>query len=307
MQWNFGVEHEFGSHDTVSLNYVGSGSRHLNLGSYGNTALTPGAGTVSSRAPYSYISPSHYAWSWGKSSYQALQFMYNHRFSSGLSLVTSYTYSKSMDTGCSGFLGIEGCSVQDPYHFNNDRGPSAFDLTHVLVMSWVYELPFGAGRRFKTGNRVADYVIGPWQFNGITTIRPGPYYNVTAPGDIANTGNSGYERANLIGDPKLSNRGPAPAYWFNKTAFAAPAAYTFGNFGRDRLRADYTRNFDLSVFRQFPLTESKRLEFRAEMFNAFNTPIFAAPTAAFGNANFGLVTSIANTPRQIQLALKIFF
>jgi hypothetical protein len=134
------------------------------------------------------------------------------------------------------------------------------------------------------------------------------YYNVTAPGDIANTGYGGtYERANLIGDPKLSNRGPAPAYWFNKLAFAAPAAYTFGNFGRDRLRSGYTRNFDLSVFRQFRLTESKKLEFRAEMFNAFNTPTFAAPTAAFGNANFGLVTSTANTARQIQLALKILF
>jgi hypothetical protein len=176
MSYNFGVEHEFGSHNTVSLNYVGSGSRHLNLGAYGNTALTPGPGTPSSRAPYPYISPTHYAWSWGRSSYQALQFMYNHRFSSGLSLVTSYTYSKTIDTGCSGYLGIEGCSVQNPYHFNNDRGPSAFDLTHVLAMSWVYELPFGAGRRFKTGNRTLDYIVGPWQFNGITMIRPGPYY-----------------------------------------------------------------------------------------------------------------------------------
>jgi hypothetical protein len=308
MQWNFGVEQEFGSHTTVTLNYVGSGSRHLNLGSYGNTALTPGPGAVSARTPYPYINPTLYAWSWGKSSYQALQFMYNRRFSSGLSLVTSYTYSKSIDTGCSGYLGIEGCSVQDPYHFNNDRGPSAFDLTHVLTMSWLYELPFGACRRFKTGNRVVDYVVGPWQFNGITMIRPGPYYNVTAPGDISNTGHGGtYERANLVGVPKISNPVPSPGYWFNTTAFAAPASYTFGNFGRDVLRADYTRNFDLSVFRQFRLTESKRLEFRTEMFNAFNTPTFGAPTATFGNANFGKVTGMANTPRQIQFALKLLF
>ena len=301
MQWNFGVEHEFGSHTTVTLNYVGSGSRHLNLGTYGNTAVTPGAGAVSSRAPYSYISPTHYGWSWGKSSYEALQFMYNHRFSNGLSFITSYTYSKTIDTGCSGFLGIEGCSVENPYNFNNDRAPSAFDLTHVLVMSWIYALPFGSGGRFKTGNRVADYVIGPWQFNGITTIRPGPYYNVTASGDIANTGNSGYERANLVGVPKISGAVPSPGYWFNTAAFAAPASYTFGNFGRDVLRADYTRNFDLSIFRQFRLTESKRLEFRTEAFNTFNTPVFSAPTATFGNANFGKVTSIAILPARYSL------
>ena len=110
-----------------------------------------------------------------------------------------------------------------------------------------------------------------------------------------------------VGNPKLSNPGPAPAYWFNTATFAAPSQYTFGNFGRDVLRADYTRNFDLSVFRQFPLRESKKLEFRAEMFNAFNTPTFSAPNGTFGNANFGRVTSTANTARQIQLALKIVF
>ena len=102
-----------------------------------------------------------------------------------------------------------------------------------------------------------------------------------------------------MGRPKISGAVLSPGYWFNTAAFAAPASYTFGNFGRDVLRADYTRNFDLSVFRQFRLTESKKLEFRSEWFNSFNTPIFSAPTATFGNANFGKVTGIASTPRQI--------
>ena len=143
--------------------------------------------------------------------------------------------------------------------------------------------------------------------HGITTLRSGLPNNITVPGDIANTGNSSYERANLVGDPTVSSPGPAPGYWFNPAAFAAPAQYTFGNLGRDRLRSDYYRNFDLSVFRQFRLTESKRIEFRAEAFNAFNTPTFSAPTGSFTNINFGKVTSTANTPRQLQLAAKLIF
>jgi hypothetical protein len=306
LQYNFGIQQQFGT-GLLTVNYVGSGGRRLDLGGFYNVATTPGPGTPSSRYPYPYITPTRYEWSWGRSSYQALQVLYNRRFSSGVTLIAAYTYSKSIDVGCSGWFGTEGCSVEDPYHFNNDRGPSAIDLTHVLTVSWVYELPFGPGKRFSTGNRAADYLIGNWQLNGITTLRSGLPYNITVPGDIANTGNSSYERANLVGDPTLSNPGPAPGYWFNPAAFGSPAQYTFGNLGRDRLRSDYYRNFDLSVFRQFRLTESKRIEFRAEAFNAFNTPTFSAPTGSFTNTNFGKVTSTANTPRQLQLAAKLIF
>lgn len=306
LQYNFGIQQQIGE-GLATLNYVGSGGRRLDLGGFYNVALTPGPGNARDRSPYPYIAPTRYQWSWGRSSYQALQFLYDKRFSRGLTFLTSYTYSKSIDIGCSGWFGSEGCSVQNPYAFNNDRAPSAFDLTHVLATNWVYELPFGPGKRFQTGNRVGDYVLGNWQVNGIVTIRSGAPYNISVPGDIANTGNSNYMRPNLAGDPNLSNPGPAPGYWINTAAFASPASYTFGNFGRNRLRSDYYRNFDLSVFRQFRITESKRVEFRAEAFNAFNTPTFSAPTGNITSANFGKVTGTANSPRQLQLALKILF
>jgi hypothetical protein len=306
LQYNFGIQQQIGS-GLVTLNYVGSGGRRLDLGGFYNVARTPGPGNARDRSPYPYIAPTRYEWSWGRSSYQALQFLYDRRLSRGLTFVTSYTYSKSIDIGCSGWFGAEGCSVQNPYAFNSDRGASAFDLTHVLATNWVYELPFGPGKRFQTGRRAADYVLGNWQLNGIVTIRSGAPYNITVPGDIANTGNSSYMRANLVGNPNLSSPGPSPGYWINTAAFAAPAAYTFGNFGRDRLRADYFRNFDLSVFRQFRITESKRIEFRAEAFNTFNTPTFSAPAGSITSATFGKVTGIANSPRQLQLGLKILF
>ena len=112
-------------------------------------------------------------------------------------------------------------------------------------------------------------------------------------------------RPNLVGDPVLAN--PSPSQWINKSAFAAPAQYTFGSLDRDRLRSDWLRNFDLSIFRQFRLHESKMLEFRAESFNTFNTPSFAAPTANLNNPSFGQVLSTSNAPRQLQFSLKILF
>jgi hypothetical protein len=186
------------------------------------------------------------------------------------------------------------------------------DLTHVLTTSWVYELPIGKGKPLSTGNRAADYIIGNWQVNGIATFRSGQPYEVGISGDIANTGNANccngyYERLNLVGNPALSN--PTPDLWFNRAAFAAPAQYTFGNLGRNALRSDGVVNFDLSVFRRFPLHESVNLEFRAEAFNAFNHPDFGIPTRNLSSPNFGRVLNLAagTAPRQLQLGLKLLF
>lgn len=305
MQWNLGIQHQLNSSTVVTLNYVGSGTRRLPVRAFYNTAPTPGPGNPQDRAPYPYIRPASYDWSWGKSDYDALQFLFDKKYSNGLATMVSYTYSKSIDIGCSGFVG-EGCNVQDPYHLNTSRSVSGFDLTHVLAVNFVYELPVGAGRRFKTGVRAADYVIGNWQLNGISIIRSGPPYTVNVNGDIANIGQGGvYMRPNLIGDPTLPN--PSPSAWVNKAAFAPPAQYTFGNLDRNRLRSDWTRNVDLSVFRHFRLKETKSVEFRAEAFNAFNTPVFAAPTANLNSPTFGQVFATANNPRQLQFSLKLLF
>jgi hypothetical protein len=116
-----------------------------------------------------------------------------------------------MDVGCSGFFGIESCSVQDPYNIRGDRSVSGFDLTHVLSASATAPLPFGKGRRFANSGGWFDYIIGNWQLNGILTLTSGLPYNVFISSDIPNVGNfapwSGNVRANQIGDPNLSNPG----------------------------------------------------------------------------------------------------
>jgi len=305
LQWNFGIQHQINISTVITANYVGSGSRRLGTRAYYNTAPTPGPGTPQSRAPYPYIVPTQYTWSWGRSNYNALQLLLDKKYVNGMAMMVSYTYSKSIDIGCSGFAG-EACSIQNPYDLNASRGVSGFDLTHILAVNWVYELPFGKGKHFQIPNRAASLILGNWQLNGIARVNSGPPYTITVNGDIANIGQGGaYMYPNLVGDPNLSN--PTPTQWINKAAFVAPPLYTFGNLGRNRLRADWTRNFDLSVFRRFRWTESRWLEFRTEAFNAFNTPVFSAPNSNFSSPNFGQVTSTSSKTRQLQFSLKLMF
>jgi outer membrane receptor protein involved in Fe transport len=302
MQWNFGVEQAIGADAVFSLNYVGSGSRRLDIGGQFNVALTPGPGNAAARRPFPYITPTTFDRTWGRGSYNGLQAQFRRRFRHGFTVLANYTWSKSIDIGCDGFFNAEGCSVQDPYHFNNERSVSGTDLTHIFNASWTWQLPL------RMANKAANAVVHGWQLNGISSFFTGPPYSVNLNGDIANTGNAtGYMRPNIMGDPNLSN--PTPARWINTAAFATPAPFTFGNAGRNILRSQGAKNFDLSIFRSFPLPlrEGMRLEFRGEAFNAFNTPRYAAPVANLSNSNFGQVLSTANSERQFQFGAKVIF
>ncbi len=141
--------------------------------------------------------------------------------------------------------------------------------------------------------------------NGILSLSSGRPYDVQAPIEIANTNNiSGALRPNVVGDPHAGTTKLNP---INVAAFALPAAFTFGDMGRNSLRSDWNKNLDLSLFRDFPISESKRLQFRLEAFNITNTPVFAIPDNNITDPNFGQVSSTANTERQLQLALKFYF
>ena len=130
----------------VTANWVGSHSSRLNIGGYYNTALTPGPGPISPRTPFPHAQQSFFDRSWGRSNYNSFQFLLERKFSKDLAYQISYTWSKSIDIGASGWYGVEGFRVQDPYNPFADRGVSGFDLTHVLAMNYVWQLPFGPGR-----------------------------------------------------------------------------------------------------------------------------------------------------------------
>jgi outer membrane receptor protein involved in Fe transport len=301
--WNFGVERQFGNNTKLSVNYVGSESIRTDVEATGNTALTPGPGTPQSRAPYTYITPTAWDNSNGRASFEALELSLNRHSSRGLTYRISYTWSKTMDFGSDGWFG-DGTAIQNPYNLKASHSVTGYDLTNMFSSNWVYELPFGRGKQLATGNRVLNPVISGWQLNGIVTLTTGQPYSVTATAGIANTGSS-VEMANLVGDPHLAN--PTPAKWFNTAAFAVPPAQTWGNVGRNTMRADWRRDVDLALFRNIRITESKKLQIRAEFFNAFNDVVWAAPVANVSLATFGQVQGIGNSPRQIELGAKIFF
>lgn len=317
-QWNFGIQEALGKNTILTVNYVGSHDGRLDMGIWTNTNSTPSASGYSpSRSPYPYITPTDFDQSIGRSSYSALQASVNGRFGANLTYLISYTWSHSLDLGCSGWYGVEGCSIQNAYDLNADKGPSAFDVPQILSLSWVYGLPFGKGQRWSTSNKALDYIFGNWRFNGIATFTSGTPYTAGVGGqtDVAGiggteynsfgTGSGGYERLDLVGNPKLSN--PTRGEWFNTGAFARPAAGTYGTLGRDTLRSDPYRNWDLSLFRQFPITEDKKLEFRFEMFNAFNQVVYAPPDAALVDPTYGAVSGTANVARQMQFGIKFYF
>jgi hypothetical protein len=319
-QFNFGLQHQINSTTTISGSYVSALTHRANIGGMYNTALTPSPlPNPEKRSLFPYMIPTFYDRSVGFADYHAFQLSVDKRFSGGLAYQVAYTYSKAL-TENDGWFGAEGKNVADPYNPRASLSPAGYDLPHLLTVNTNYELPIGQGKRFSSGSHAVDYIIGNWQVNGIVAVRSGQRYSVTdQSGDPANTGNvgwAGYEQANLVGDP---NSGSCPSgaavhtqgCWFNTSAFAAPPLGTFGNIRPNPFQAQRYWNVDLSVFRGFPIwAEGRKLEFRAEAFNLFNTVIFGAPNADVSNGgNFGKVTTRANAnaPRVLQFGLRFIF
>jgi hypothetical protein len=311
-QWNVGVEQALGANIILDLSYVGSHDGQLNQGGEGNTAVRPSpAGTsaaeIQSLRPYPYIPPTFYDQSVGQSKYNSFQFRLQQRASKGLTYIISYTRSKSMDRGCSGSFGAEGCEIQFPYNTNLDRSVSGYDLPNIFSASWVYDIPVGKGKAYTTHSAVLDYIVGNWQIGGILSLHSGTPFDVLASNsDAQNTGNVS-ERANLLLPDSVYAHATNPSIWLNPAAFGEPAIGTYGNLGRNSLRTDSYRNLDMSLTRNFPLKELLTLQFRADAFNLCNFVVQGQPNNTVDSPNFGIVTSAGNTPRVIQFALKLLF
>jgi hypothetical protein len=319
-QFNFGIQHQINSTTTITGSYVSALTHRANIGGMYNTALKPSKlPNPQSRSLYPYMISTFYDRSVGFADYHAFQLSMDKRFSGGLTYQVAYTFSKAL-TENDGWFGAEGKNVADPYNPRASLSPAGYDLPHLLTVNANYELPLGRGKQFSSGNHAVDYIIGNWQLNGIFAVRSGQRYSVTYnDGDRAGTGNvgwAGYEQANLVGDPNSGScQGGGAVHtqscWINTSAFAAPALGTFGNLRPDPFHSQRYWNVDLSVFRGFPVWgEERKLEFRAEAFNLFNTVIFGPPNSDISNlSNFGAVTSRANgnAARVLQFGLRFIF
>ncbi|MBL8212051.1 MAG: TonB-dependent receptor [Bryobacterales bacterium] len=236
-----------------------------------------------------------------RSWYDSLQVTLNKRFSKGLQINTAYTWAKNLD---------EGMAHQNSYDIRAQRALADIDVAHRLTLGYVYELPWGRGRKFGSSwSRPMDLLIGSWQLNGITTFASGTPLQMTASNsagifNMVTRPNNNGQSAKVDGPvhQRLSR-------YFNPAVFSQPAPFTFGNLSPRvaDLRNDGIRHFDLSLFKDFNLTERLRLQLRGEALNAFNTPRFGGPNTSVTSSTVGVITGQANSPRQIQLGLKLLF
>ena len=255
---------------------------------------------------------------WANSSYHAFQLRAEKRISNGLQFLLTYTNQKSIDDSSVGGGGLTWLGgslnnvLQDPNNRKLDRSLSQFDISQILQFSYVYQLPVGRGKRFgQKMSPVLNAFIGGWQTNGIWRFDTGqPIILSLSGGQSIPT--YGPQRPNLTGTLKRASGLNLDQYFANPEVAVVPDPYTIGNAPKvlPNLRMPGTRTGALSLFKEFSLAamrEGARLEFRAEAYNAMNHPQFSGPNATLNTDNFGKITSQANSPRQVQLALKLYW
>ena len=327
--WNVDLQYEVQPNWMIDLAYVGTKGTHLpatrdmnELNPYTQTTPYPEFNSILVVEPRA------------NSIYNALQFRSEKRVSQGLAFLAAYTWSRSIDDDSAVFSGSVGSGVpQNSYDFRADRGLSDFQVEQRFVLSYLYDLPFGAGRKWLNNPGIINRILGSWQTAGIATMQSGSPFtvNMLPSGPATSITSFGVPyRPDLVGDPNkagpvAANPGcsaPAqihtPNNWFNPCAFLPPSIPgpnvngAFGTEGRNVLIGPGLNNLDFSLLKDIPFRhEGRRLQFRAEFFNLFNIPHFDIPGRTFGEPSLGVVQS-ANEygnkpPRQIQLGLKYIF
>ncbi len=324
--WNFSIERVLGKDYLLDIRYVGNKGTHLprfieaNPSVYANNSLS-----IDQRRIHADCAPDG-SCTYGSvgliadnsnSTYHALQVAFSRQFTRNLSFLASYWWSKSLDYISS--LNVAGSAptlvagendlAQNPFDLRAEHGPSLFDATHRFVLSGTYVLP-----QWKSAPKIAGLLVNGWQLNTITSFSSGTPFTVYDSANVSQQGSapeiSGFysSRPNVVSDP---NNGPhTPNNWVSRSAFQQldPVAQAgqFGNEGRNVVRGPGIGNVDLSLFKNFNITESARVQFRAESFNTLNRANFGLPENDLQSPAFGQVLQ-AGPPRLIQLGLKIIF
>jgi hypothetical protein len=332
--WNANVQRTFGSNLLVEVAYIGSrGMRIWN--NYNRSATFPDAlsrgaqlnnlvpnpffgkitiGTMSTATvrqgllltPYPHYAGnvSQLRASVGDSSYHGFTLRMERSFSKGLMFQLSFTGAKLIDNVNERFIG--GANFINPYDLSTSRSLSAADISKRFVSNWIYELPFGKGKRFLSGG-IGGMILGNWQVSGILTAQNGTPLSVVAACTFPGVAGLGCyanrtSTANQAGGEQTMDR------WFDTAAFTNPGAYSFGNGSRTEpnLRNPGTFGFDSVLSRWQPIRERLRLQLRAEMYNMLNHPNLGAPNASITSTTFGVITA-KNGNRNIVMALRMEF
>ena len=314
-QWNLTIEQQLPGGMLLSVGYVGTKGTKLTgpidqaqacLASPAepcNGQTTNTSANLNERRPYPGLTGLDTFLTGFSSHYNALQTSLTRQMRNGLGVQIAYTWSHAIDySSMNDFsFDIAGQELpQNSYDIAAEKGPAAFDARNRFVANFTYQLPFG-----KNSNGFLKYLIRDWQVNGILTLQSGSPFTAFDSSDPSLTGSAG-DRPNVVCNP--NNFSHTVAEWFNVACFqrVAPGG-GFGDSWRNIVLADSIRDFDFSIFKSFKTSESTLLQFRTEIFNTFNHPIFDLPVNDISSANFGQVLATAVPEREIQLALKFSF
>jgi hypothetical protein len=342
--WNFAVQTQIAPTMVLDVAYVGSKSTRLNTGAVNINQVNPaylGLGNLLNQdisapavaaagysAPYStfegslaqrlrpfpqyldvgYLNSANI----GNMTYQSLQTKLEKRFSKGLWLMASYTWSKTLTDSSSALGAFFSPGARDNYNRKLEKALAVFDVPHRLVTAFNYELPIGPGKPLLNTGGAAGKILGGWQVNGILTYQAGAPIQISANNNLP-LFNSGNTPNSVPGQqPELVSKSgfdPNKQVLLNIGAFSIPAVGQFGTSAQilPNARGFPTFNEDFGLMKRTTIHEQMNLEFRFEMFNGFNRVVFGGPATNVNNANFGQVTSQANGPRNGQFALKFNF
>lgn len=323
-QWSVSVEKSLGSETTLELGYLGSRGVHLQRSRLINNA-PPGPGPIGPRRPFPTLSflpgvvlPDNVnvanttfpvsginllensARSWYDAGYVNVR----RRYSRGLTFLANYTYAKSL-SDAPDFRSpmFESAIPQNNRDLSLEKGP-ACDIRHRFALSMGYDIP--AARE----SGVANTLTRGWHLSTVFQAQSGFPFTVSVFGDTANSGTLLGEnpiRANYTGQPVFGPGTRTSDMWFNPAAFSTPAAFTFGDVGRNTVYGPGLQTLDVALHREFAVTEQLRFQFRAEFFNALNHTNLGTPNRFVNTPQFGTITEAATPGREVQLGMRISF
>jgi hypothetical protein len=289
--WNLIVERQLPFKLVASAGYVGTASvrgfAFLDI----NASQIPGSGDEG-RPLFAEFGRTSATREWDgrtHSNYHSLQLTLNRRFADGLLLKGAYTWSRAIDEAdYSDWTEFEWNAASV---FDRNRALASHDIPHNLQFAFVYELPFGDGKKWLTGGGAPRKIFGGWQVNGLFAAYSGRPYTLTASGTSLNMPGNQQTPDQIKADVATLGFVGDDGTYFDTSAFARVTEVRFGNVGRNTMRGPGVVNLDMSLFRTFKLASALDLQFRAEAFNVTNTPHFANPNGNINSSTFGRILS----------------
>lgn len=297
-QWNLTLESQLSGDFAVRATYLGSLRVHSTYGAPINTpTLAPGP--IQARRPVPAFGDINMYTNGSTANEQMLQLAATRRFASGLAFSTEFDWTKELDTSTNDYN-----ELTNPQNLRYDRGNEPMIRPVYFRANYVYDLPFGKGRKFFSGTgRTLNSIVGGWETAGIVTAGDGLPYSVNFTSSVQGWTSN---RADKVGDPSVKN--PTIQRWFNPAAYALPAQFTYGNSGPYSLFGPKYVDWDMSATKSYQILEKYRAQFRADFFNVLNHPSFSNPASNISiPSTVGQIKSTTSSPRAIELALRLDF